>query len=58
MTDIDECLSDPCLNADCENVKGSYACHCFHKFFKTNQTDPIASCGELLYTLLLRSLFL
>ena len=29
MTDIDECLEDPChSNATCSNTDGSYSCSC------------------------------
>lgn len=26
--DIDECLSNPCVNGVCRNLAGSYACEC------------------------------
>lgn len=28
LTDIDECLSNPCVNGVCRNLAGSYACEC------------------------------
>ena len=45
--DIDECEGDPCINADCENINGSYICRCMHRFMESNQTDPTAPCGKL-----------
>lgn len=28
LTDINECLSNPCVNGACRNLAGSYACEC------------------------------
>lgn len=28
FVDIDECLSNPCVNGVCRNLAGSYACEC------------------------------
>src|SRR6218665_1862988 len=28
LSEINECLSSPCVRGDCEDLPGSYECHC------------------------------
>lgn len=30
LSDINECLSNPCINGVCRNVAGSFNCECSH----------------------------
>ena len=45
--DINECLSDPCLNdGRCKNEIGRYVCECEYGFNGTNCEKPVASCAD------------
>ena len=38
-------MDEPCINADCGNVDGSYICNCLHRFQRSNSTDLTSPCG-------------
>lgn len=43
--DIDECLATPCLNgALCENIRGSFKCHCPPKYAGSDCSCGPANC--------------
>ena len=48
-TDINECeVEEPCLNADCVNVNGSYTCGpCFHGYVPVSSQNSQSSCCKL-----------
>lgn len=50
LLDIDECeLYEPCVNADCINLNGSYTCDlCYHGFNRTDSQAFQAACGKTL----------
>lgn len=45
--DIDECLVgiDGCINSQCVNSPGSYACVCLDGFAHSNMSNPQSPCG-------------
>lgn len=45
MTDIDECVGDPCLNSgNCSNTPGSYKCECIKGFEGKNCEKGMYLC--------------
>ena len=52
MTDIDECVGDPCLNSgNCSNTPGSYKCECIKGFEGKNCEKGIISVNFGSYSL-------
>ena len=48
--DINECASNPCVNAACSNSEGSYSCTCYDNFVNLPtgtvlQNDPKYFCS-------------
>lgn len=50
--DVDECVSNPCINGDCVNTPGSYHCRC-HEGYQGTPTKQacigVSDCAVKLY---------
>ncbi|XP_043105727.1 fibrillin-2 [Puntigrus tetrazona] len=47
-SDVDECVSDPCTNADCFNTPGSFYCRCHAGFLRAPGKQACADLDECL----------
>lgn len=49
LLDVDECeREEPCANAQCNNIDGSYTCGpCYHGFIEIMKQNPQSPCCEL-----------
>ncbi|XP_048737007.2 sushi, von Willebrand factor type A, EGF and pentraxin domain-containing protein 1-like [Ostrea edulis] len=42
--DVNDCLSNPCLNGDCIDLLGGHECHCYFGFYGDNCEENIDDC--------------
>lgn len=58
ISDVDECVSNPCINGDCANTLGSYHCKC-HEGYQGTPTKQacIGTSPELIIKIKLIRLY-
>lgn len=48
-TDVEECVSNPCINGDCVNTPGSYHCKCHEGYQGTPTKQACIGQSKVLY---------